>query len=53
MIYQEAEKILAADFPAAFIYQYSNRYLIKPYVRGYGNNPDGRILTKDLYLVAH
>lgn len=53
MIYQEAEKILATDFPAAFIYQYSNRYLIKPYVRGYGNNPDGRILTKDLYLVAH
>ena len=52
-LYQDAEKILAQDFPAAFMYHYSNRRMIKPWVKGYGKNPQGRIQARDLYIVAH
>lgn len=52
-LYQAAERILAEDFPTANIYHYSNRRLIKPWVKGYGRNPEGRVLTRDLYIVAH
>ncbi|GAA5178542.1 ABC transporter substrate-binding protein [Niveibacterium umoris] len=52
-LYQDAERILAQDFPTANVYHYSNRHLIKPWVKGYGHNPEGRILTRDLYIVAH
>jgi len=52
-LYQEAERILATDFPAANIYYYSVRHLIKPWVKGYGHDPEGRILTRDLYILAH
>ena len=52
-LYQEAERILAKDFPAIFVYHYSNRRMIKPWVKGYGRNPQGRIQAHDLYIVAH
>ncbi len=52
-LYQEAERILAQDFPALFLYHYSNRRMIKPWVKGYGRNPQGRIQARDLYIVAH
>ncbi len=52
-LYQDAERILARDFPTVNVYHYSNRHLIKPWVKGYGHNPEGRILTRDLYIVAH
>jgi len=52
-LYQEAERILATDFPAANVYYYSVRHLIKPWVKGYGHDPEGRILTRDLYILAH
>ena len=52
-LYQDAERILAQDFPAAFMYHYSNRRMIKPWVKGYGKNPQGRIQARDLYIVAH
>jgi oligopeptide transport system substrate-binding protein len=53
LLYQEAERILAEDAPAAFTYHYSNRRLIKPWIKGYGRNPQGRIQVRDLYVVAH
>lgn len=52
-LYQDAERILAQDFPAAFMYHYSNRRMIKPWVKGYGKNPQGRIQARDLYIIAH
>lgn len=52
-LYQDAERILAQDFPALFLYHYSNRRMIKPWVKGYGRNPQGRIQARDLYIVAH
>jgi oligopeptide transport system substrate-binding protein len=52
-LYQAAEQILAQDFPAIYLYHYSNRRLIKPWVKGYGRNPLGRIQARDLYIVAH
>ena len=52
-LYQAAEQILAQDFPAIYLYHYSNRRLIKPWVKGYGRNPQGRIQARDLYVVAH
>ncbi|WP_341677657.1 peptide ABC transporter substrate-binding protein [Niveibacterium sp. SC-1] len=52
-LYQDAERILGQDFPAAFLYHYTNRHLIKPWVKGYGRNPEGRIRSQDLYLLAH
>ena len=51
-LYQDAEAILAEDAPAAFVYHYSNRRLIKPWVKGFGRNPQGRIQVRDLYIVA-
>jgi oligopeptide transport system substrate-binding protein len=52
-LYQEAERILAQDFPVAFVYHYANRRLVKPWVKGYGRNPQGRIQARDVYIVAH
>lgn len=51
--YQNAERQLAEDFPVAIVYHYSVRHLIKPWVQGYGRNPEGRIKTSDLYILAH
>lgn len=52
-LYQDAERILGQDFPAVFTHYYSCRRLIKPWVQGYGRNPQGRIQARDLYLLAH
>ncbi len=52
-LYQDAERILGQDFPAVFTHYYSCRRLIKPWVQGYGKNPQGRIQARDLYLLAH
>ena len=52
-LYQESERIIAQDVPVAVIYHYSNRRLIKPWVRGYGLNPLGRIQARDLYILPH
>jgi oligopeptide transport system substrate-binding protein len=51
--YQNAERQLAEDFPVAIVYHYSVRHLIKPWVKGYGRNPEGRIKTSDLYILSH
>jgi oligopeptide transport system substrate-binding protein len=50
--YQEAEALLSEDVPAVFVYHYSNRRLIKPWIKGYGRNPQGRIQVRDLYVLA-
>jgi oligopeptide transport system substrate-binding protein len=52
-LYQEAEQILAKDAPAVFIYFYSNKMLVKPWVRGWGHDPQGFARTKEIYIVAH
>ena len=52
-LYHEAERILAQDVPVAVIYHYPNRRLIKPWVGGYGRNALGRVLARDLYILAH
>ncbi|WP_417069319.1 peptide ABC transporter substrate-binding protein [Niveibacterium terrae] len=51
--YQQAETILAHDTPALFFYFYSNKMLIKPWVRGYGPDPMGYAMSKELYIAAH
>jgi oligopeptide transport system substrate-binding protein len=52
-VYHEAERIIAQDIPVLPIYHYSNRRLIKPWVGGNGQNPLGRVLARDLYILAH
>lgn len=52
-LYQDAEHILSQDFPAIFMHHYACRRMIKPWVKGYGKNPQGRIQARDLYIVAH
>ncbi len=52
-LYQEAEQIIAKDVPALIVYFYSNRMIVKPWVRGYGRDPQGFARTKEIYIVAH
>ncbi len=52
-LYQQAEQILSQEAPAVFVYFYSNKMLVRPWVRGYGRDPQGYARTKELYIVAH
>ncbi|MCL2656335.1 MAG: ABC transporter substrate-binding protein [Betaproteobacteria bacterium] len=52
-LYQDAEQILAQDAPMVTVFFYSNKMLVKPWVRGYGRDPQGFVRTKELYILAH
>ncbi|CAH0529934.1 Periplasmic oligopeptide-binding protein [Vibrio hippocampi] len=50
--YDEAETILAEQMPIAPIYYYMQARLVRPNVGGFPtNNVEGRIYSKDLYIV--
>ncbi len=51
--YRQAEALLAEDMPLAPIYHYVTARLVKPELGGYPmHNPESKIYTKDLYLLA-
>ncbi|GAD74492.1 ABC transporter substrate-binding protein [Vibrio azureus] len=50
--YDQAEQLLAKDMPIAPIYYYMQARLVRPNVGGFAkNNVEGRIYSKDLYIV--
>ena len=52
-LFSQAESILAEDAPAAFVYHYTNQRLVKPWVKGIGNDPSGFVKISDLYIAEH
>ena len=52
-LYRQAEEILAAEAPAAFVYHYATTEMINPAIRGLSRgNAMGRWYGKDLYRLA-
>ena len=52
-LYRQAEEILAAEAPAAFVYHYATAEMINPAIRGLPRgNAMGRWYGKDLYRLA-
>lgn len=47
---RQAEQILLNDLPVAPIYNFSQIYLLKPYVRNFADNLQRIVLFKDLYI---
>ncbi|MGF1748060.1 MULTISPECIES: ABC transporter substrate-binding protein [Vibrio] len=51
--YDQAESILVKDMPIAPIYYYMQARLVRPTIGGFPvNNVEGRIYSKDLYVLA-
>jgi ABC-type oligopeptide transport system substrate-binding subunit len=42
-LYRRAEEILVRDYAAAFVFHPQNLELRKPWIKGYGRNPDGTV----------
>ena len=49
----QAEQLLNDDAPYIPVYYYANRYLIKPYVKGWQSNLLGVIPSRYLYILQH
>jgi len=48
--FDQAEELLLQEMPVAPIYNFSQTYLLKPYVRNYRDNLQRALILKDVYI---